>query len=348
MTGVKKVVITGIPGSGSTDFCIRYCALDGIKVKSYNMGDMLLEIAQESPQKTFITAETLLNLHPEFLCALRDRAFDKTIAMMRADRRSCNRLLIDMHCQFFWNDVLTNAYDWRYLTQIGADMFVTIIDKPSTIKDRQMSTNQGRSQDHDLRDLSLWQNAEVNIASGWAANFNRPAYVLPSRQDPATIESLLQNAFLIYFQMPMTDASSEANDMITVFKEKLLAIGQELTGLPTPLIDPRTIDIETGEGLSKREERVIRIQTVHRDLNWYIAQASDLVAYYPPGTMLSKGVSDESTRGFETGKNAFVVYPSGHTSPFMDISTQVFTSEEEFFDFFPEYMKHRLETLSRI
>lgn len=347
MPETKKIIITGIPGSGSTDFCNRYSALTGLKVKTYNMGDRLLKMAQGDLNKPPITAENLLNLHPGFLDALRDRAFDLALKMMSEEQALCDRLVIDMHGQFFWNDILTNAYNWSYLTGIDADMFVTIIDKPSTIKERQMATSHGRLQNHDFRDLLMWQNAEVNIASGWAASFGKPIYVLPSKQDPITIESLLLNAFLIYFQMPMTDANSEADAMITAFKERLLAIGEEITGLPTPLIDPRTIDIETGEGLSKREERMIRIQTVHRDLNWYISQVTDQVAYYPPGTMLSKGVSDESTRGFETGKNIFVIYPGSHTSPFMDISTKVFTSEAEFFEFFPKYMKKRIKSLQR-
>ena len=348
MAGAKKVIITGIPGSGSTDFCNRYSALSGLRVKTYNMGDRLLKMAQGDLKKPPITAENLLNLHPEFLDTLRDRAFDLALTIMAEERESCDRLLIDMHCQFFWNDVLTNAYDWSYLTEINADMFVTIIDKPSTIKERQMATTHGRLQNHDFRDLLMWQNAEVNIANGWAASFGKPVYVLPSKQDPTTIESLLSNSFLIYFQMPMTDADSEADAMITAFKEKILAFGQEITGRPTPLIDPRTIDIETGAGLSKREEKMIRIQTVHRDLNWYIGEATDQVAYYPPGTTLSKGVSDESTRGFETGKNTFVVYPSSHTSPFMDIATKVFSSEDEFFEFFPKYLRKRIKTLARI
>ena len=348
MAQAKKVIITGIPGSGSTDFCNRYAAWPELKVKTYNMGDMLLKMAQGDPNKPPITVENLLNLHPGFLDTLRDRAFDLALSMIAAEESACDRILIDMHGQFFWNDDLTNTYDWSYLTGIDADMFVTIIDKPSTIKSRQMATAHGRLQNHDFRDLLMWQNAEVNIASGWAASFGKPIYVLPAKQDPATIESLLKNAFLIYFQMPMTDANSEANAMITAFKEKLLAIGQEINGLPTPLIDPRTIDIETGEGLSKREKRMIRIQTVHRDLNWYIGEATDQVAYYPPGSTLSKGVSDESTRGFETGKNIFVVYPSSHISPFMDIATKVFSSETEFFEFFPKYLRKRIKSLQRV
>lgn len=346
----KVIVVTGIPGSGSTDFCSRYIAAArplNLRVKTYNMGDMLLRMAQKTPQKPPVPAENLLNLHPEYLGALRDRVFDAILDEVEIDRDRYDRLIIDMHCQFFWNDIFTNAYDWSYLKHLDADMFVTLIEKPSTIKARQMATPQGLCQNHSLRDLLLWQNVEVNVAEGFATNLGIPHYVLPGRQDPLTVESLLFNAFLIYFQMPMTDASSEADAMISAFKEKLLDIGRKLTGLPTPLIDPRTIDIESGEGLSVQEEWAIRVHTVHRDLNLYIPKSSDQVAYYPPGTMLSKGVSDESTRGHETGNFAFVVYPSKHTSPFMDIATKVFVSEEDFLEFYPAYMKHRLEALRR-
>lgn len=343
----KKIILTGIPGSGTSDFSDKYLNIPNFNIDSFNIGEILLKLAQESPKKPPIFAENLLNMHPELLDALRDRAFDMAISEIEKQQGPEDRIIIDMHAQFFWNDVLTNAYDWRYLTKINPDLFITLIEKPSTIRDRQLLTEQGKSQNHGLRDILLWQNVEVNVTSGWATNLGRPHYVLPGQQNPEIIESLLHNAFLIYFQMPMTDASSEADAMVTEFKNRLLTIGRDLTGLPTPLIDPRTIDIETGDGVSKREEMAIRTQTVHRDMSWYIGQASDLVAYYPPDTMLSKGVSDESTRGFETGKNAFVIYPNNHTSPFMDMSTKVFTKEEDFFDFFPEYMQKRLAALSR-
>ena len=172
-------------------------------------------------------------------------------------------------------------------------------------------------------------------------------YVLPSRQEPETIESLLGNSFLIYFQMPMTEASGEANKKISEFKENLLNIGRKINKLPTPVIDPRNIDIETGEGLSEKIQKTIRRQTVHRDLNWYIPQATDVIAFYPKGTNISKGVSDESTRGFETGKNAFVIFPKQETSPFMDIAKRVFKNEQEFFEFFPDYMKKTLKLYKR-
>ena len=346
----KKIVVTGIPGSGSTEFCQKYMQADPdrLRVQNYHLGDMLLGMAQETPQKPSVPAENLLNLQPELLASLGDRVFDATLASLAEKKNFFDRSTIDMHAQFFWNDVFFNAYDWRHLARLKADLFLTLIEKPSTVRERQTATIQGLFQCHDLRDLLLWQNSEVNITQGWASSFSQPHYVLPGRQDPLIIESLLHSAFLIYFQMPMTEASSEADDLITAFKKKLLDVGRRLTGLPTPLIDPRTIDIESGAGVSPREERAIRLQTIHRDLNWYIAEASDQVAYYPPGTALSKGVSDETTRGFETGKNVFVIYPSNRTSPFMDIATRVFSSEEEFFDFFPFYMERRIKTLNRV
>ncbi|MFA6594309.1 MAG: hypothetical protein WCT16_03565 [Candidatus Buchananbacteria bacterium] len=345
----KKIVVAGIPGGGSKEFCAKYIEADlnRLENKGYHLSDMLLALAQETPKKPPVMAENLLNLNPELLGALGDRVFDSVLAMVVRDQEEYDRLIIDMHAQFFWNDIFTNAYSWRHLSKLNPDLFITLIEKPSAIRERQTATPQGRAQNHSLRDLSLWQNVGVNTVEGLASNLGKPHYILPGKQDPLIIESLLASAFLIYFQMPMTNASSEADRAITAFKEKLVMLGRRLTGLPTPLIDPRMIDMESGAGLSAQEELVIRRHTVHRDLNWYIPEASDQVAYYPPGTTLSKGVSDECTRGFETGKNVFVIYPEGNTSPFMDIATEVFTSEEAFFEFFSDYMTKRINALKR-
>src|SRR3989344_3133338 len=123
MAEAKKVIVTGIPGSGSTDFCNRYSTLDGLRVKTYNMADILLNMAQGDLKKPPITAENLLNLHPELLRELRDEAFGFALLDMAANKDAYERLIIDMHSLFFWNDVLTNAWDWSYLRQIDADIF---------------------------------------------------------------------------------------------------------------------------------------------------------------------------------------------------------------------------------
>lgn len=346
MVNTKTIIITGISGSGSKDFCARYAQEKG-KVKVYDTGEMICRMAQNYPEEPPIPKENLLDLHPKILSNLRDSAFESILENINLRRGKYERFVIDTHAQFFWNDVIHNAWNWKYLDEISPDMFATIIDKPSVIKERQMRTEEGRLQDHDLRALLVWQNAEAEVTRGWALKYEKPMYVLPSKQGASTIESLLDNPFLIYFQMPMTHANNKANNKISEFKERLLAVGKNINNLPTPVIDPRDIDIETRKGLSDTEMRAIERQTVHRDLNWYIKEATDLVAYYPEGTTISKGVSDESTRGFETGKNAFVIYPVKNKSPFMGIATKVFGSEKEFFDFFPRYMEKRIEFFRR-
>jgi adenylate kinase len=342
MADGKVLAITGIPGVGTSDFCDRYSAIPGLKTKVYSTADLMYESANRILGSR-IPLENLLNLSEPLRKAILDRAFDHVVDRLPEDRKAYDSILIDTHAQFMWNDVLWDANDWSHLSDVGADMYLNLIDKPSSIKARQLGSTLGRREDHDLRSLLLWQDAEVNITKGWASNYRKPMYVLPSAQDPLTVEALLKSAFLIYYQMPMTDASSKENDQISAFKARILETGKEIYGLPTPLIDPRDIDIETGAELSESEKRAIRIQTVHRDMDWYIGEVTTLVAFYPEGAPLSKGVSDESTRGHETGKDAFIIYSKEFTSPFMDLSKGVFRSADEFLTFFPEYMRRSVE-----
>ncbi len=350
-SNTKIIIATGISGSGSRKFCASYKKLRK-KVKIYNTGDMILELAQNDPETPNIPKENLLNLNPNKLKHLRDKAFDIISDEINNHQNKYERIIIDTHAKFFWNDIYYNAFDWKHLNKIPVDLFLTIIDKPSVIRENQKKHKAGLSQDHDFRDLLLWQNNEVDTTAGWASKYGKPFYVLPSRQNFSIIDSLLESKFLIYFSMPMTDADSEANDMVTNFKKKLLNLGEDINYLPTPIIDPRHIDIEPNElimenvdgknFLFKKAKRTVDRHTVHRDLNWYIPKATHIIAYYPQGTEVSKGVTDECTRAFETGKYVYVVFHRDNKSPFMELAHNVFRNEEEFFKFFPEHIEEQI------
>ncbi|MBR9705815.1 hypothetical protein GOV14_02150 [Candidatus Pacearchaeota archaeon] len=345
MTG-KVIVVTGISGSGSKAFCERYNN-PGKKTKIYSTGEMIYKLSQEFTQ-TPIPKENLLYLQPDTLAHLRDKAFEYLIEKLKEDREKYDLIFIDTHAQFFWNDVYQNAYDWSHLNEINADMFITIIDKPSSIKEVQIKKPQGRSQTHDLRDLLLWQNVEVNVTRGWANNFKKPMYVFSRRQNPHIIDPLIDNMFLIYSSFPMTDAGPEATQKIVNFKKRLRALRKEVDGYETPILDPADIDIELGEGVGPRERSTIDEQTIHRDLNWDIGEATHVVAFYPDDKInLSKGVSDECTRALETGKYVYVICPRERMSPFMDIAHKLFRSEEEFFKYFEKRIKQDLEYFKR-
>jgi len=341
----KVIIVTGISGSNSKAFISKYPQTNK-KVKIYHTGDMVYELAQEYSD-TPIPKENLLNLQPDMLANLRDRAFSVLTKSLEEDRKNYDIIFIDTHAQFFWNNVYQNAYNWSYLDKIAADMFITIIDKPSAIKSRQIEKH-GNIQDHNLRDLLLWQNIEVNVTDGWASKYKKPMYVFSSKQNPIIIDSLLKNLFLIYSSFPMTDSAGEANQKIINFKERLRNLRKEIDGEETPIIDPADIDVETGDELSKEEKEAIAEQTIHRDLNWDIGQSTHVVAYYPDDKVdLSKGVSDECTRAREMGKFVFVICPRQRLSPFMDIAHKVFRDEEEFFTFFKAHLEKALEQFRR-
>ncbi len=342
----KIIVVTGIPGSGSKGFCLGYPETRK-RVKVYRTGDMILEMAQ-AYSGPGIPKENLLNLQPDMLANLRDKAFEKLTEEIKRDKENYDIIFIDTHAQFFWNNVYLNAYDWKHLNNIHADMFITIIDKPSSIRERQLKSATGRSQDHDLRDLLLWQNIEANVTEGWASKYGKPFYVFSSKQNPEDIDALLENSFMIYSSFPMTDADPVATSRINNFKQRLREIRKSVDGHETPLLDPADIDIETGPELSEKERQAIDDQTVHRDLNWDITQATHVVAYYPNDQVnLSKGVSDECTRANETGKYVFVICPRARLSPFMDIAHKVFRDEDEFFVFFKEHLERVLNNFRR-
>ena len=339
-------MVTGISGSGSRDFCARY-SRKGMKVKTYNTGDMVHELAQKYSQ-TPVSIENLLNLQPKMLSSLRDGAFEQIIDNLETEKNEYDRIFIDTHAQFLWNQVYTNAYDWKHLNQIPTDMFISIIDKPSSIKENQMQKPHGKTQDHDLRDLLRWQNVEVNMTQGWASLYGKPMYIFSSKQNPKIIDPLLENEFLIYSSFPMTDASPADTRKINNFKKKLRNMRKSIDSYETPVIDPADIDVETNPELTLKERIAIDRHTVHRDLNWDIGEATDVVAYYPnPEIDLSKGVGDECTRAFEDGKFVYVISPRARLSPFMFRATRLFKDENEFFKFFKPHMKESLEKLKR-
>jgi adenylate kinase len=343
----KIIVVTGISGSGSKEFCEKYKP-EGKKVKIYKTGEMVYDLAQDDPTSPPIPSENLLNLPPEVMAYLIREAFGKILSNLEEDRKNYDRIIIDTHAQFFWDHIFHNAFDWDHLEGIPVDLFITIIDKPSSISKAQAKKGDGHSQRNDYRDLLLWQNVEVNTTQGWASRFRKPMYVLSRMQNPAVIDSLLDNWFFIYASFPMTDADEETTAKINRFKERLRNLRKEIDGKETPIIDPADIDVEEDKILGEKVLDAINTHTVHRDLYWDIRQATHVISIYPDEkSPLSKGVSDEDTKAMLTGKFVTVIYPKTRRSPFMDIAHEVFTNEEEFFEYFKKKMTEDLERFKR-
>ncbi len=61
----KVIVVTGISGSGSKDFCSKYESETGKKTKVYNTGDLVYRLSQNYPQEPVIPRENILNQPPK-------------------------------------------------------------------------------------------------------------------------------------------------------------------------------------------------------------------------------------------------------------------------------------------
>jgi len=337
----EVITVTGISGSGSRTFCQRYTSE---KIKIYHTSDMTSILAQDS-QIPPIPKCNLHNLHPSILADRVSYAYNLIKDDLPNAKSSNNKVFIDTHAQFFWNQAWTNT---GYPLNLPVDMFVTIIDKPSSIKDRQMQNEYGKTQTHDYRDLLFWQNLEVNITALWAKYTNKPHYVFSSKQNPDTIDSLLENYFLVYSSFPMTDSESDNNKKIVNFKTRLRSLRREIDGKETPILDPADVDIETDPALADVVRETISRQTVLRDLEWDIKKSTHVVAYYPDEKIsLSKGVSDECTYAMQQAKFVYVICPRKKISPFMEIAHKVFQDEEQFFSFFKKHMQDSLENYKR-
>jgi len=352
----KTIIVTGIPGAGTKQFCERYKAdTEGIghNVQIYNAADYLLDASQRGPTFPPIGVKGILNMHPETLAAYRKTAFSNMYSDMKSRRNSqVDRHIIDMHAVMDWNKTTTLAWEYDTLHRFNADMYVSVIDKPSSVRANQRGTPH-EAQNHGLDSLLYWMNNEVNMTEVFGQMTKKPVYILPVKQPGFTVESLLENYFLMYYQMSMTDATEEGYRRVSEFKAEIERLGAEINGLPTPIIDPRHIDIEPLDGLPQNEVDAINHQTTHRDLVWYIGKATDQVALYPEGAKLSVGVSQETMRGHETGNETFVIYkPKSDRidarSPFFEISERVFDNDQQFLEFFPEYYARRLEELKRV
>ncbi|MEI6731217.1 MAG: AAA family ATPase [archaeon] len=351
MADGKVILVSGISGSGSREFCRRYDSHrieSGVKV--HNTGMMMRERAGTRLDR-YIPRENFPNLHSDTLSLLEYGVFDEIRRNLPQDKQSYGRIIIDTHAMLLWNQVYRNSLKDKHLEGINPDIFINIIDKPSAVRNRQLETEQGRSQKHDLRDILLWMQQEVIATQRIAENYKSPHYIFSNKQNPESVESLLMNRFLIYSSFPMTDADAETTMKIVEFKKNLRNLGRDVLGLglETPVIDPADIDIESDVGLSPEEKDAIKWHTIHRDLKYDVGKATHVIAYYPNArTDLSMGVGHECIEGINTGKHVYLITPRVNRSPFLEKNAKIyFPTAEEFLAFFRTKFKEDWENLKR-
>lgn len=350
---MKRVFCTGMTGTQRLAYLGRVKKLadrEHLGLTIINVWDEMETVAQSAIGKK-IQRATVVNLPKDQRATLMADAFASIAAKLEniEETRTDEVAVVAGHAVVDRGGE-QQAFDYRLLSRIEPDMYVTIIDNIKTI-----SEELDRDPDHRFPDLTLmeilkWQRREIEGTCA-TARCESPQSVqhclVATGQKPQTLFDLL---FLqrkkIYASYPITESPEQ--DLPAVKK-----VINELRDRGYIVFDPYCItDLPFARAqteLTPRERRAlireVGAQIVTRD--YHLIDQSDLVVVYYPTVKypavnegvdeeyvpLSAGVICEMVRGHSQGKEVYVIWLADHDpSPFFIYHTKekdVFTSVEQ-------------------
>ncbi len=327
------VIATSVSGSGRKAYLNsleEYAKKLGKKVKIYHVGQMLFEHAKKVG--IHLTRENILNANPSVISAIRGAVFENILANLPKDRKINDVVIISIHSIFFWKKRFMSAYDRFYLNKLNPDMFVTLFNRATDIRQELVSRTQWKPQKLTLQEILLWQNVEVEMSASWAEIDRKPFYVVSVLQSVNTLYRLVFEPWVetAYVCMPMTHLKKKSDrDKIDKFIKKLDKY--------FVVFNPLKLDILIGKNFDLASYH----HTVNQDLYWLIKQSKKVIAYFPV-VVSSPGVINELREAHETNKDVWLIFPSKTKSPFLVyFSSQIFESPNEFFKFLKRYKREK-------
>ncbi len=347
-----RVVVTGQVGVEKKPFLERVAAIArarGKPVSVVHVGDMMYA---EAPD---VVPGRILDLPRPRLDALRRSVFKD---ILRIAEKSEN-LLVNTHATFRWKHGLFPAFDYDQMSELNADLYVTLVDNMDAVHER---LDRDHDVAHTLKDILVWREEEMVVTEVLANILRRYGsyYVLARGAARDTAESLYRLMFepwrrKVYPSFPMTHVMDmpEVLAEIDAFRDVLAE--HFITFDPGDLDEKRLIYDATEAAKDGRDRftlhingrdvvfRVADVINVAGDIDGQIYardfklidQADMIVSYIPelphgkPG--LSSGVERELQHAFEATKEVYVVWrPQAEPSPFItETATRVFATTEE-------------------
>jgi len=353
-----RVVITGQVGMEKGPFLERVAQdarSHGEPMRVYHLGDLMYE---ESPD---ITPGRILNLPLSRLKTLRRSALRRVIAQSQGGRN----IVINTHATFRWRHGLFSAFDFDQLEELGADLFVCLVDNIEAVHHRLHAEH---DIDASLKDCMVWREEEI-LATELMAQATKGRFYIVSRGRNAlrtrTLERLICRPDMrkVYPSFPMSHVAdmpavlAEIDHFRDALDERFITFDpgdvDEKVLLERAIAAVREgldcIDCDPPPGArNNRNDAQIRLkardildiagdidgQIYMRDFK-LIDQSDMIVSYIPelPGgaPALSSGVERELQHAFEHTKDVYVVWrPEKHPSPFItETATRIFSTVEE-------------------
>ena len=344
----RRVVVTGQVGLDKTPFLqqvIDLAARHGHQARLLNVGQMMYA---EAPD---VGPGRILDLSLARLNSLRRAVFKEILEAAR----TCPNVIVNTHATFRWRHGVFAAFDHDQMSQLDADLYVTLVDNVDTIHE---CIDREHTIDHSLKDLLVWREEEI-LATEVLAKAIRGYgcfHVLAKGQDAQPVETLYRLIFephrkKIYVSFPMTHVFGLASVMARIEQFRSVLAEHFIVFDPAQLEEKRLL-VDAGNAKTDGRDH-ITVRVNGRDIHFtvdellsvagdidgqiyardfkLIEQADMIVSFVPelPGGRpgLSSGVERELQHAFESAKDVYVVWqPKSEPSPFItETATRVFT-----------------------
>jgi adenylate kinase len=353
------IVVTGMVGLDKKSYLEKVCQLaeqKGRELLLCNVGEMMYAEAPDVP------SGKILDIPLKRLSSLRRSVFKDIIA--KAQKAS--NLIVNTHATFRWRHGLFPAVDFDQMRQLGADMYICLIDGVIALHGRLADEH---AIGHRLKDLIVWREEEIIGTEMLCKGINEkiPFYCLARGAEQETTETFYRLVFegqnkKAYISFPMTTVSD-----IEGIKKEIEEFRRSMRQLficfdPGDLEEsdlPQKAQQAKRQGLDFVEVtalgRKIRLDLnevlqIERDINsqiyardFLLIEQSDMIVSFIPTlangrAAISSGVERELQHAHEAAKQVFVIW-TAKQSPSIFVTqtaTKVFNTLADAIDFFRE------------
>ena len=358
------VVVTGMVGVDKKSYLQKVCqfaANKGKEVLLCNVGDQMYAEAPDIPPGK------ILDIPMKRLSSLRRSVFKDIIAKAK----NAPNLIVNTHATFRWRHGLFPAVDFDQMRQLGADMYICLIDGVIALHTRLLAEH---AVEHSLKDLIVWREEEIIGTEMLCKGIDErtPFYCLARGAKAETTETFYRLVFEDsgkkgYLSFPMThvpdmgNAEKEINEFRRLMKKSFTCFDPgdlEESYLPHKAGEAarKGLDFVEVTALGQKIRlNLHEVQQIQRDINsqiyardFMLIDQSDMIISFIPTlaggrAAISSGVERELQHAHEAAKEVYVIWTAKQTpSVFVtQTATKVFEDIDSTVEFFKkeEYIK---------
>jgi adenylate kinase len=351
------VVVTGTVGLDKKSYLQKVCELAaarGQKVLLCNVGERMYDEALDIPRGR------ILDIPLKRLHLLRRSVFKDIIAKAK----TAENLIVNTHATFRWRHGLFAAFDFDQMRQLGADMYICLVDGVDNLHVRLSSEH---LMHRSLKDLLVWREEELfgTELLCKSTNESTPFYCLSRGNAAETVQTFYELVFSpqrkkAYLSFPMTHVvdmpqiKAQIQTFRNLMKQLFICFDPgDLEEAYLPYYAQKAAakgeDFVEVTALGQTVRFALReVQEVEQDINsqiyardfLLIDQSNMIISFIPElaggRAVLSSGVERELQHAHEAAKEVYVVW-TARTRPSVFVTqtaTKVFQSLEIAAEFF--------------